>query len=747
MTEKNNKQIPLTSKKLNLNETNVLDDVDVIQNAVSVTHEKKKKNNKNLFLFDNVNDCDDDFMTFLNEYKISNLTPFTIRESENGPIEFYLYKIVSYDSKIKSYYVEKHSDGNVVKKSDMIDYEKGGNKEFPFYDDDEHLYLKYTISLDGKAPSIGSVLHSSEEFEEVIGVNFDNFVELVKSLEPFGKKREENVEVDKKDSTSDVNNIENVNSVEEKPIITQEKFSDDRKDSESRETNKSGKRLKEIEINDVSSKKPVSPEEITVKVNVDSTYEDEISSKFRLDDDDNLDAVPTEMMDEYSEKIKKVLGVDSFEGGNVKAGDFEEANKEIDSKNIEIIYDTNKSEGIDEDNTIEKMNELVEEANRKRFVAYEDSKDQLFKIMKNKRSNVISKIIETIDTTKINPKEVDGDEISTSAFLSKQIAPLLNPDISIVPLLISGYVVNISAFMYDDLIKVRQIVPEFDTNSPTERNIALLKKRKLELETIYNHIVCFQGISEKPSYDEFLEMVLLPDLPQLIFGSYAATYNQTQEYTAQCRSCGHTISVERTVKDLCHIISKNIDIDTIKKILNNTYPKDKISELPIVRDSKKVYVEEKPLPRSGIVLREKIPTLKEFLDGIEALTNIYEDDDLNDVDFFSLYYYGGRENERNYFLRECLFIHEMIVPSIKFDGEKSEASFHLVKDKEIIYRTLRKIHADDYKAIFRSNNLRRMTSIKGIQHYIKMDTCPNCGIKLEPFPFNAELIFFSEGWG
>lgn len=496
------------------------------------------------------------------------------------------------------------------------------------------------------------------------------------------------------------------------------------------------KKIESIDIYDMTKDAPAE-KNIKVTIHEDSEYDNRLTNEFGMSDD-GMGDVPPEDFDMLHKAVDSEFKSD--DSSNYK--DLSEL------KDIKVDIDYGSGETADNSGkSIEKMNELVKSSINKRFKGVSDPNDRMFRMLLNKKTDVISRISEEIDTSNINPKKIGTDDLSTASFLSKQVGPLMKPDVAIVPLLVSGLVVNISAFMYYDLIKIRQIIPEFRTRNASARNAALLKKRKLEIETIYDHIVCVQGYSQKPSYDEFLNMVLLPDLAQLFFGTYLATYNHEQTYEVTCMQCGNSIEVNKSPKDLCYILSENIDYNDAKKIIRGTMPSEKIADIPLVKYSKKEYVEKKPLPKSGIIIHEKIPTLKDYIEGIEILNDVYSDRDLNDIDFTSLYVRNMEEEQPiEKFLRACLYINQIVVPDIDINdgGQHAKTTFYSTTDKGIIYETLSKLHADDFNAIVTSENIDKMMSIKGIQHYIKLDECPNCHIQMEPFHFNSELIFFLE---
>lgn len=506
-----------------------------------------------------------------------------------------------------------------------------------------------------------------------------------------------------------------------------------------------------IEVNDIAPK-PKTPTEMNVVIHEDSTYDNRLQTDFGYQDDidDSIDPETTKEID------KNVFGItidDVDLNGSVipKEDDFEPIEKISDDIDVAVENDeqnTGDDEGEDDSKSIiAKQNEAYTKTYSGQFIGYDNSDDLLFSMKRSRTAPIIEKLRDKVEVDSIVPKPISDDEASKAAFLTNHLGPLLKPDIVTIPLLISGTVVHVSAFTYGDLGKIRHLIPEIrDVDNTMKRNQALLKKRELELELIYNRLTYFKGKETKPSFDEFMNTILIPDLPQLFFASYIATYSNTNTYDVSCSHCGHRSTVTRTPRDLCQILSKTIDFDTVRKIIDNTLPKEKLKELNIVVSASKTYSEKAPLPRSGIILRTKIPTLRGYLDGIQALMDIYENSDLNDVDFSTLYFsheFAGDEPS-DYFMRCLLYIDEIIVPNISFDGTKATTRFSSTKDKRIIFDAMSRLHKDDVNAIIRSENIRNMVSIKGIQHYIKLDECPNCKMKMQPFPFNSELIFFLE---
>lgn len=542
------------------------------------------------------------------------------------------------------------------------------------------------------------------------------------------------------------------------PVVESETVTEKEQIQEKKEESKPVQKEVKLESNDEEKPETLvvaglkKPKEIVVKIDEDLAYDSSVSTDFSVDEQDLGKVSEEDDTAFWSNVDEKIFGSSMDNGsGNIDIEEnFEEVGKDED---IVVEYDNTENQDgdqkVDNDKLIE-MNKMIEERNRERFNGYENPDDCLMTMMRSKQSRYVNSMRKTIDLENLKVEQISPDIMSATSFLTNSIEPLLKPDVVAVPLLISGIVVNISAFMYNDLSRVRHLIPEIrNVRDMAARNKALVEKRRLEIEIIYNHIVCVKGMNRRPTYDEFVDMVLFSDLPQLFFGAFVASHSNEHMYTVTCSSCGHEMSVSRTPKQLCEIVSKNIDIETVKQVLNGTCSKDKMAELDIVKFSKKVYSEKEPLPVSGLVLRTKIPTLREYLEAIDVLTSVYNESDVNEVDFLSLYYTrtlddSDIETPQDFFRRACLYIHEMAVPTFKTEGDKVLTKFVSTKDKRIIYETLTRLHKDDIKAIIDSENIRRMMSVKGIQHFIKLDECPNCHLKMEPFPFNAELIFFLE---
>lgn len=643
---------------------------------------------------------------------------------------FSVFDIALLKDKFTVYY--KTDDSRPMK--DVVNYEDIKNSVF--VDNDDNTLF---IMSDGVKRTMGCVLNE-DDLEPFLIAYSVSFLNKRKRSEPV---KEEVIH-------------ESIEPVE--PVVESETVTEKEQIQEKKEETKPVQKEVKLENNDEEKPETLvvaglkKPKEIVVKIDEDLAYDSSVSTDFSVDEQDLGKVSEEDDTAFWSNVDEKIFGSSMDNGsGNIDIEEnFEKVGKDED---IVVEYDNTENQDgdqkVDNDKLIE-MNKMIEERNRERFNGYENPDDCLMTMMRSKQSRYVNSMRKTIDLENLKVEQISPDIMSATSFLTNSIEPLLKPDVVAVPLLISGIVVNISAFMYNDLSRVRHLIPEIrNVRDMAARNKALVEKRRLEIEIIYNHIVCVKGMNRRPTYDEFVDMVLFSDLPQLFFGAFVASHSNEHMYTVTCSSCGHEMSVSRTPKQLCEIVSKNIDIETVKQVLNGTCSKDKMAELDIVKFSKKVYSEKEPLPVSGLILRTKIPTLREYLEAIDVLTSVYNESDVNEVDFLSLYYTrtlddSDIETPQDFFRRACLYIHEMAVPTFKTEGDKVLTKFVSTKDKHIIYETLTRLHKDDIKAIIDSENIRRMMSVKGIQHFIKLDECPNCHLKMEPFPFNAELIFFLE---
>ena len=143
-------------------------------------------------------------------------------------------------------------------------------------------------------------------------------------------------------------------------------------------------------------------------------------------------------------------------------------------------------------------------------------------------------------------------------------------------------------------------------------------------ETIYNHIQ--ESTPKKPDFETWLSMTAMLDINTLVFGIYAMTYKESNEYTIKCNSCGHENKVGVAPHNLIYapdpeikarvieIISK---VNTFKELKGNSIV-GKIKRIKL-KDSKMIVDMRMPSLADHLLTLQRFnpETMKDYQAAIE----------------------------------------------------------------------------------------------------------------------------------
>ena len=397
-----------------------------------------------------------------------------------------------------------------------------------------------------------------------------------------------------------------------------------------------------------------------------------------------------------------------------------------------------------------------------------DGKETSFKIRTAKISNVLRNIrVENTDevvSTSIDSKNAkDRQDIYL-----KTVLPTLQPSISVVPMIVSGVVISMTAFTWPDIREIILIEDKIDDLNPNsleytyDKNKYFIDKRKKELELLYKHINSVSGYPTKPSFDDlFGKIIKFPDFPQLFFAAYSASFLKPYNFNITCGTCGSDNDRSISSKDLCFLLNSNININQLNyyiekgAVMDNSvsgkayadFQKEKIVEM-----ANSTYRTKKKLPVSSFIFDLKIPTILEALDTMNEIVEIFRDKDLSytDIDTGSTVFvdssFGLNDDLMN--IRKYLYINKLIVAQvIDEDREKKTAKVTFVDftEKQAILNTIYSLSPEDYVTLINDENLNKLIHVSGIRHAINAGKCgePTCGTDLGNIPVEPEMLFFT----
>ena len=442
--------------------------------------------------------------------------------------------------------------------------------------------------------------------------------------------------------------------------------------------------------------------------------------------------------------------------------EFDDA-ESVDKIDVAVVDDDENDDKPSEDKT-------KKTAKTKKTVKYYggDGKETSFKIRTAKISNVLRNIqVENTDevvSTSIDSKNAkDRQDIYL-----KTVLPTLQPSISVVPMIVSGVVISMTAFTWPDIREIILIEDKIDDLNPNsleytyDKNKYFIDKRKKELELLYKHINSVSGYPTKPSFDDlFGKIIKFPDFPQLFFAAYSASFLKPYNFNITCGTCGSDNDRSISSKDLCFLLNSNININQLNyyiekgAVMDNSvsgkayadFQKEKIVEM-----ANSTYRTKKKLPVSSFIFDLKIPTILEALDTMNEIVEIFRDKDLSytDIDTGSTVFvdssFGLNDDLMN--IRKYLYINKLIVAQvIDEDREKKTAKVTFVDftEKQAILNTIYSLSPEDYVTLINDENLNKLIHVSGIRHAINAGKCgePTCGADLCNIPVEPEMLFFT----
>ena len=513
---------------------------------------------------------------------------------------------------------------------------------------------------------------------------------------------------------------------------------------------------KEIELREEEKNKP------KIENNVDIS--DDLEKRMNQENSEIIDGNSIEVFKEQEEILNEP--VDSFIQKHYVDDDSENATE----KKIEIVTSKNDQNTSKNDEKVEKNGENEvsrEEKFRSNHIYGGDGVVTAFKTRRSKVSKILSSV-NISDTASIDPIDIEKrNDFDKSKMYVQTILPTLKPCYSVIPLIISGTVITMTAFSWPDIREICLIEEKGDDLNPDDeeytykKNMLFIEKRKKQLELFYNHIFSVSGYPEKPSYEEFYgKIIKWPDFPQLFFAAYSATFHKSYDFSVQCPRCGFEQTRSINPKSLCFMLNKNINIDRLNYYLQKGAAVSSSDESlavfkefqqeKLVEKSNSVYRTIKPFSDSAIVCSLKVPTVLDAIEGMESMVEHFRDkplefvtDDGTTISIDSSFGVNDIKELKN--LKKYLYINSILVAEPSELEDKIEVGYVEVKSKDDIFNTIANLSIVDYKELLTDPNLNAISNISGIRHQFDSKLCENSNCKQDMglMAVEPETLFFT----
>lgn len=490
-----------------------------------------------------------------------------------------------------------------------------------------------------------------------------------------------------------------------------------------------------------------------------------------------------EIVDDFDSKINEnntpeYIDADTYENDDIQPDlDMDTINKTIDESyedktnvkhddetyDIEIVSDESK----ESKKPSKSYDYKVERKKTHKYYGGQNDENISFKL----RSAKISKILRNMsieDTTKIESADITGKTTQERQDIYlKTVLPTLQPSMSVVPFILSGVVITMSAFTWPDIQELLKIEDKVDDLDPStndyfyEKNKLFIEKRRKQLDLFYKHITTVSGYEVKPSQDDlFRKIIKEPDFSQLFFAAYSASFLKEYQFDITCATCGTTNEKMVNSKDLCFLLNSNINVKQLNHYIETGGTIDvsesakvykEFQEEKIVELANSTYRTKKKLPVSSFIYDLKIPTIYEALDSMEEMIELFKEKDLSytDIDTGNTVYIDSSFGLPTSLveLKKYLYINNLIVPRIineDKESNKAQVSFVNFKEKSAIINSIYSLSPEDYRTLMSDENLNRLIRVSGIRHAIDAGICKEvtCKSELGSIPVEPEMLFF-----
>ena len=431
-----------------------------------------------------------------------------------------------------------------------------------------------------------------------------------------------------------------------------------------------------------------------------------------------------------------------------------------DDKKVEIVDDSSE----DTKEKVEAAIEKAAEEPREHNYFGGDGIQTSFKL----RTAKVAKVLRNIkleDTNSITATDISKKtQKEQQNIYMKTVLPTLQPSYSVVPFVVSGVVITMTAFQWvdiKDICKIDEKVDELDPSSDDyiyNKNLLFLEKREKQMDIFYKHIYSVSGFENKPSKHKlFSEIIKFPDFQQLFFAAYAATFQKPTTVGLTCATCGATHDLSVGSKDLCFLLNKHIEYDKLAKYINKgaisgsstAEVYEEFQKEKVVESANKIYRIQQKLPISSFIYELQVPYVEQAYASLAEIIEKFRDKPLEYVD---------EETEQvvsidstfglpDYMieLRKYIYLKSLMVPHIVDDqSNATKVSYIRFTDLDGIIDSVYNLSPEDYNTLMDDPRLNSIMNISGIRHLIDGKQCPeeSCGAELGLLPVEPETLFF-----
>ena len=276
----------------------------------------------------------------------------------------------------------------------------------------------------------------------------------------------------------------------------------------------------------------------------------------------------------------------------------------------------------------------------------------------------------------------------------------------------SGYVAHVESLKYSDL-------------SALENSTGGLYAQKQRIyKTIYNKINS-TSLGDL-TYEQFLKITSLFDIPSLEYGVYCQTFKTESEFTVVCPHCEKPSDIKVNNKELLVYKDQNA-FDNVQNILGSVSLPDDAMKNAAVNIRNRIL-----LPESKMMIDIKLPTLYKYLEIIGSVNpNMFEEVE----NIVGLMIFIDKVFKLD--VNKLIETGEVEYYEIKYEEDGSR---DLKREREEIAKIISDLELDDSLAI--QLEIKILTNLYSIEIGLKGFNCPKCGKFMDKRILDIEETLF-----
>lgn len=380
------------------------------------------------------------------------------------------------------------------------------------------------------------------------------------------------------------------------------------------------------------------------------------------------------------------------------------------------IDDTKKSRKVEIDESPEE--ETSDNKKRLRFFRRKTNADLM---------NLRDLDLDGTDITKISSKRLDAEESDYVDKISDVMNMVNMARVTTIPMVSSGYSMDISAYNYSDLLNINRYI--------ANNEISYVAQQETIIHSIFKHIKRFS--CGKMDEETWLEKTYLPDMAMSFFGAYDSSSPGENPYNIRCKHCNHLFELRKPNDEIVCYTDDRVtqkDINLLLKTTNLSI-EDAVDSIPVSKYVTKTVISS-VLPETKVIVERKIPNLMDYLTMLNAIARL-ENHSLEDIE--------DPESPSFFILNMLLYINKLKIPvqdKKRSTPDDIKYTYHHITNKNDIAEFICSLSPNDTSKLFEGEEIAKLVSFQPVKFRIEGDHCEKCKEPLGNIRLDMKNIFF-----